>query len=124
MALQIERLNVQDEIIEESIRYDIKDESGNIIYRNVGIEFITTLLQEGTPLNKALFDKVDRNFEKIKNNFNKANSGLETRQFFDDEILGIIELLIMRAMKSSLNIASLQERVTGLEGRVGILESK
>lgn len=59
VVFNIEKLNVQDEIPSGAIRFDIKTDDGNVIYSNVDIMMVTKLLQEGTPLNKALHDKID-----------------------------------------------------------------
>lgn len=49
-------VEVKDEILESEPLYRISDKNGNIINDDVKIEMITRILQEGTPLNKALFD--------------------------------------------------------------------
>ena len=53
-------IEVLDEILESEPLYDISDSNGNLIYSAVKIEMITKLLQAGTPLNKALFDIIDK----------------------------------------------------------------
>lgn len=63
--MYIEKLEVQDEVLGAEPRYEIKDNSGNVIATNCSIELITNILQEGTPLNKALFDKIDENERKM-----------------------------------------------------------
>ena len=59
VVFNIEKLNVQDEIPSGAIRFDIKTDDGKVIYSNVDITMVTKLLQEGTPLNQALHDKID-----------------------------------------------------------------
>lgn len=51
-------LEVKDEILEGEPRYRIRDKNNNIINDDVLIERTTPVLQEGTPVNKALFDKI------------------------------------------------------------------
>jgi microcystin-dependent protein len=52
----VNMVEIKDEILDGEPLYDIKDSDGNIIYKGVKIELITALVQQGTPLNKALFD--------------------------------------------------------------------
>lgn len=52
-------IDFQDEVLNGEPKYRILDENGNVIYDKVTIEMITELLQVGTPLNKALFDKIN-----------------------------------------------------------------
>lgn len=49
-------IEVKDEILDGEPLYRIRDEAENIIYDNVTIEMTTRAIQEGTPINKALFD--------------------------------------------------------------------
>ena len=49
---------VLDEILSDEPKYRIKDGNGNILYDNLVIEQITPATQEGTPLDKALFDSI------------------------------------------------------------------
>lgn len=51
-------IEVKDEILNGEQRFRIRDENGNIILDNLTIEMITPLLQQATPLNKLLFDKI------------------------------------------------------------------
>ena len=51
-------LEIKDEIINGEPLYAIKDVNGNVLYNNCKIEMVTEILQQGTPLNKALFDKI------------------------------------------------------------------
>lgn len=53
-------IEVLDEILESEPLYDISDSNGNLLYSGVKIEMITQLIQAGTPLNKALFDIIDK----------------------------------------------------------------
>ncbi|MBQ8298673.1 MAG: hypothetical protein IJX99_02215 [Clostridia bacterium] len=51
-------IEVKDEILGGEARYRIIDSSGNIVHADVNIEMITPVQQEGTPINKALFDSI------------------------------------------------------------------
>ena len=51
-------LEVKDEILNGEPLYRMRDNNGNIIYDNFSLEMITEVIQGGTPLNKALFDKI------------------------------------------------------------------
>ena len=82
--MYIEKINVQDEILDTSgqldskPRYRIRDNNGTILYDNVTLEVATPVTQEGTEINKALFDKVDNMFESVEKEFKlRKKSGLE-----------------------------------------------
>lgn len=62
-------LEVKDEILNGEPKYRLKDENGNIIYDNLSIEQITPVIQEGTPINKVLFDSIQNSL-----NFNAENT--------------------------------------------------
>lgn len=66
--LSIAKLEVKDEILSQEPLYEIKDSTGKVVATNCTIELITSLLAEGTPVNKVLFDKIDSNFENIRRN--------------------------------------------------------
>lgn len=51
-------VDVKDEVLAGEPLYNIKDAAGEITDSNVKIELGTEVLEEGTPLNKALLDKV------------------------------------------------------------------
>lgn len=74
-------IEVQDEILSGKPRYQIVDYNGNVIYTNVSVDLVNDVIQEGTPLNKALFDsikqKMDSNSNKIDNlHFTKSRGNL------------------------------------------------
>lgn len=54
-------LEIKDEVLSGEPRYTIRDNQGNILQDNVDITLKTPIIQEGTPVNKVLFDnlKVD-----------------------------------------------------------------
>ena len=54
-------VDVKDEVLAGEPLYNIKDAAGEITDGNVKIELGTEVLEEGTPLNKALLDKVTQN---------------------------------------------------------------
>lgn len=76
--MYIEKINVQDEILDTSgqldskPRYRIRDNNGTILYDNVTLEVATPVTQEGTAIDKALFDKVDDNFDEVDAEFIKV----------------------------------------------------
>lgn len=136
----IESLGVKDEILTGEPVYIIKDSLGKVIYDNVIVELKTPLLEEGTPLNKRLFDKV----EEIGNSVQSMNPVGETfinmflYGYLDKEKLNRatiiyynpIEIqLLLKSINSSISsinssistinseITSLKERVTALEGK-------
>ena len=47
--------DILDEILESDPRYTLKENNGNIIQDNVDIVLKTPVMQEGTPINRALF---------------------------------------------------------------------
>lgn len=49
-------VEILDEILNGEAKYRIRGKDGNILFDNVSIEMITEILQQGTVLNKALFD--------------------------------------------------------------------
>ena len=51
-------LEIKDEILNGDPVYTIKNSSGTILYENCSIELVTQIIQQGTPLNKELFDKI------------------------------------------------------------------
>ena len=51
-------IDFKDEILNGEPRYNIRDKDGNLIQEDASIELSTEVTQEGTPLNKALFDKI------------------------------------------------------------------
>ena len=51
-------LDFKDEILEGNPKYRVRDENGNIIVDNASIEMITNIMQEGTLINKKLFDNI------------------------------------------------------------------
>lgn len=70
---------IKDEILEGEARYRITDNNGNIIQDNVNIEQITPVLQEGTPINKALFDNIGG---EIENSLNIVNNSIENNAIY------------------------------------------
>lgn len=85
VKLIIEKLEVQDEVLSGEPRYEIKDNNGNVIATNCTIELVTSVLQEGTPLNKALFDKIENNFTSIRSEF----SGESFKKYLEKRDIGV-----------------------------------
>lgn len=59
--MYIEKLNVQDEIIEGSPKYNITDNTDG----TKNIELANNVIQQGSALNKVVFDKIDEGFRKL-----------------------------------------------------------
>lgn len=129
VKLIIEKLDVQDEVLSGEPRYEIKDNNGNVIATNCSIELITSVLQEGTPLNKALFDRLDNvlvvlggkeNGEDFKKYIETGEyGGLKTPELLDElyELKGLWQQQIETNISSlKTSISSLNTRVTALEG--------
>lgn len=53
-------IEIKDEILNGEPKYRISDENGNILFDNLRIEQITPIIQGGTPLNKALFENLQK----------------------------------------------------------------
>lgn len=54
-------IEVQDEVLNGEPLYRMRDKDGNILFDNFTIEQITSILQEGTNINKYLFDNIKAN---------------------------------------------------------------
>lgn len=51
-------IEVKDEVLSGEARFRVRDNNGNIIFDNLTIEQITPVTQEGTPINKELFERL------------------------------------------------------------------
>ena len=60
-------IEVKDEILNGEPKYRLRDNNGNVIYDNVSVEMTTPVVEEGTPLNKALFDSIGNDFDYFDN---------------------------------------------------------
>lgn len=58
-------IDVKDEILNGEPMYRITDKDGNILFDNIRIEMTTPVIQEGTPLNKVLFDSIKESIKSI-----------------------------------------------------------
>ena len=63
MRLNFELLNVTDEVIDGEAKYNVYDENGKLLHANCSINLNTNVINQGTFLNKNLFDKLDRLIE-------------------------------------------------------------
>lgn len=120
----IEKLNVQDEIPSGAIRFDIKKNDGTVLYSNVDITMITEILQKGTALNKAFFDKIDFMGECIQT---LSNVGEDIKKFI---LYGEYENNLMIYPKGNEEYIKvreytkdLQELIKSLDNRVSALEN-
>lgn len=60
-------IEVKDEILNGEPKYRLRDNNGNVIYDNVSVEMTTPVIEEGTPINKALFDNLKGHIEATSN---------------------------------------------------------
>lgn len=65
-------IEVKDEILQGEPTYDIVDGLGNVVLEDVKIEMKTPVVQEGTPINKALFDTIQDDFDSTYRNIPKG----------------------------------------------------
>lgn len=56
-------IDVKDEVLAEEPKYRIYDKNGKILFDDLKIEQITPALQEGTPVNKVLFDSIKKDIQ-------------------------------------------------------------
>lgn len=141
--MNIQKIEFQDEILDpvgqsdNKPRYRIRDNSGNVIYDNVTLELSTPVIQEGTALNKAFFDKIEANLEAIAN---KDNGESFKRYIFEgiyneiktpfllDSTFEIKELGEQELEKNidgiQSDVSSIKSDITSLETRVKKLEEK
>lgn len=125
VVFNIEKLNVQDEIPSGEIRFDIKTDDGKVIYSNVDITMITKLLQEGTPLNKALHDKIDVIGECVQA---LSDVGEDVKKFIETgEFQGMklfqIDSEEYDKFKLNAEISQINSSISSLNTRVSTLES-
>lgn len=76
-------IEIKDEIIAGEPRYRLKDNNGNIVMDNLSIEQITPVVQEGTPINKMLFDDINANISRASK-FNIPTMNLSLTKFEKD----------------------------------------
>lgn len=65
-------IEVKDEVLDGEAKYRISDSLGNLLYDDVKIEMTTSVQQEGTPLNKALFDSIETDLSSTYRNIPKG----------------------------------------------------
>lgn len=119
--LNILALEVKDEILSGEPLYTIKDGNGNILYDNVKLELKTSTIQQGTELNKVLFDKIDESFKNIIKTINNMNLNKRTQELLHNQILGIIQTIGNRSETQDIRIKNLESRMTSLENKVAKL---
>lgn len=120
----IESLGVKDEILAGEPLYVIKDSTGNVVYDNVRLELKTPLVQEGSPLNKALFDKI----EEIGNSVQSMNPVGETFKnifmygYLDNTKLDRATIIYYNSKEIQLLLKSINSEIALLKKRVSNLE--
>lgn len=146
----VEKIEFKDEILDVTSqpdskpRYVIKDNNGNIIYNNVTLELATPVIQEGTPINSSMLNKVNHvmlslasasNGEDFRKYIENGEYGgiktpdvldplYEFKDLWQKEIENKIYNLQIGASNLQSSISSLQTRVTNLETRVTNLEAQ
>lgn len=125
--MYFEKINAQDEILDTSgqldskPRYRIRDNNGTILYDNVTLEVATPVTQEGTAIDKALFDKIDGALALIvsKDNGEDFKKYIETGEYggikTPDILDPLYELKDLWQKEIESKISSLDTRVTALE---------
>lgn len=125
--MYFEKINAQDEILDTSgqldskPRYRIRDNNGTILYDNVTLEVATPVTQEGTEINKALFDKVDGALAVVasRDNGEDFKKYIETGEYggikTPDILDPLYELKDLWQKEIESKISSLDTRVTALE---------
>lgn len=121
----IQKLNVQDEIPSGAIRFDIKKNDGTIIYSNVDITMITSILQKGTELNKALYDKIDYMAECVAS---LDDIGTDIEKFIlTGEFAGykLFQIETEEYEKAQLNakLSQINTNISSLSSRISALEN-
>ena len=71
-------IDVKDEKLSGEAKYQIRDGQGDIVADNVTIEMITPVVQESTPLNKALFDSIKKDLDEKDTKINEVKTHIDT----------------------------------------------
>lgn len=79
--LNLTLLEVKDEIISGEAKYNVYDKDGKLLYENCSISLSNEIIQEGTPLNKVLFDSVNSALIKISEYLMSNKLGDDTYSF-------------------------------------------
>lgn len=119
----LESLNVVDEQLSNEPLFRIRNANGEIVVDNCSIELITQVLQNGTPVNKLLFDKIDSNTE---NMYYFLPTGKSLEQYLEGVFPGManysgfsnegkIKMLEEEIQTLKSEISSLKDRVSALE---------
>lgn len=85
-------IEVQDEILNGEATYRIRDKDGNILFDNLTIEQITPVIQEGTQLNKVLFDSIKNDINSRLLTSNKSTT--------EQAVAGIDDITYMTPLKT------------------------
>ena len=140
--MYIEKINVQDEILDVSgqldnnPRYRILDNNGAVLFDNVMLEIATPVIQEGTPINKILFDKINGALVAVssKENGEDFKKYIETGEYGGIKTPDILDPLYelkdlwQKEIESKINsintsISSLNTSISSLNTRITALEN-
>ena len=80
--------DIKDEILESSPSYTIRDKNGNVTQDDIDIALKTPVIQEGTPINRALFRNLQGDLY-TQDRYNKVNIAHEYQEvdYITDKIL-------------------------------------
>lgn len=120
--LNLLTLEVKDQVLSGEPLYVIKDSTGNVLYDNVKLELKTPLVQQGTELNKALFDKIDESFKSVIKAINNMTTNKTTQDFTHNQVLGVIGNIGNMSSTQDIRIENLESRMSKLESRVSNLK--
>ena len=73
--VELEMINAVDEVLDGAEKFNIIKADNTTLAINCSITLATPLINEGTKLNKELFDKIDRNFQRLVRLLNSKKVG-------------------------------------------------
>lgn len=102
-------INVKDEVLGSEPRFRIRNNNGDIVQNNIIIERISPVVQEGTDVNKKLFDDLRKVYVKYDRNADLFYGTAEERKFEKGDLViqDTTTKRIRRGMKSKLYQSSL-----------------
>lgn len=102
-------INVKDEVLGSEPRFRIRNNNGDIVQNNIIIERISPVVQEGTDVNKKLFDDLRKVYVKYDRNADLFYGTEEERKFEKGDLViqDTTTKRIRRGMRSKLYQSSL-----------------
>lgn len=125
----VEKIEFKDEILDVTSqldsqpRYRIKDNNGKVIYDNVTLELATPIIQEGTPINSNMFNKINLVMFALAS----TSNGEDFRKYIENgEYGGLRTPDIIDPLYEAKDLwqKRIESRITNLESRVSTLETK